>query len=373
MRVETASQRQPKSGLREISGFFFGTDPAVCRRSEKTEVREIKGCGGFLVVLFCWYSWNLLISNWLCLTPLQLQKDMQKLGRSQPPTTAGSTPQYFFWSILASCQGVLCPGSELWYIWASKWNQETISVSSGLSTWQSTTVSWCLFHAQFEYDHDIRICSLEDGWESRHICRFSSTRVSQAVESTWSQHSHLQWQQRSQECMMINPGLLMFYDFRRCTMITQSCNVALEARRCLFGFYASSLWAELVRQEVEVVASCSSRSPTTQRGDATRENRGRPSLMIHHSWMSCQMCWILHTPGSKTSEKVKQQRHLRKRNPSQNSSASKVWKKQQKSLRTWQLLHPTLLHDFFDPFLMSWAHRGHLRGLLRTPGRNSWI
>ena len=142
MRVETASQRQP-TGLREISGFFFGTDPAVCGRSEKTEVREIKGCGVFLVVLFCWYSWNLLISNWLCLTPLQLQKDMQKLGRSQPPTTAGSTPQYFFWSILASCQGVLCPGSELWYIWASKWNQETISVSSGRSTWRSTTVSWC--------------------------------------------------------------------------------------------------------------------------------------------------------------------------------------------------------------------------------------
>ena len=56
MRVETASQRQPKSGLREISGLFFGTDPAVCGRSEKTEVREIKGCGAFLVVLFCWYS-----------------------------------------------------------------------------------------------------------------------------------------------------------------------------------------------------------------------------------------------------------------------------------------------------------------------------
>ena len=92
--------------------------------------------------MFCWYS-AFLISNWLWLTPLQLQKDMQKLGRSQPPTTAGSTPQYSFWSILASCQGVLCPRSELWYIWASKWNQETISVSSGRSTWQSTTVSWC--------------------------------------------------------------------------------------------------------------------------------------------------------------------------------------------------------------------------------------
>ena len=56
MRVETASHRHPKSGLREISGFFSGQMPQSAGVQKKRRSEKLRGAVFFLVVLFCWYS-----------------------------------------------------------------------------------------------------------------------------------------------------------------------------------------------------------------------------------------------------------------------------------------------------------------------------
>ncbi len=140
-----------------------------------------------------------------------------------------------------------------------------------------------VFHAQFD-DHDIRIC-LGDGWESRRICRFIVQLAKQrAVESTWSQHSHLPTGKTSGSKDLRNVwsihDFLKFYDFTRCTMTTAYTKLH---KRSVFSVSILSLavsWTPAKRRR-PIVGSRRVHQRHNGGGHATGGTPGGLSLMVH--------------------------------------------------------------------------------------------